>query len=261
MGELWFVGAGLGDERDLSERGRAALRQCSRIFAEEYTAILAPGSLERLSEGLGRPLELLDREALEDGRVVLDALAGPSRIGLVVTGDPFIATTHVALRVQVEEAGHTWKYVPNASVATAAIGLLGLQPYRFGRTVSIPFPEPGFAPRSMLDGILGNLSLHLHTLVLLDLRPRERRFLTASAAIEILKERDLDGAVVGPGAPLGVVARLGSDSAAAWYGSVRALSTVDFGPPLHALVVPAEPLHFGEEAAVRRWRVPEPEAR
>ncbi len=173
-----------------------------------------------------------------------------------MAGDPFVATTHVALRLQAEAEGHAWRYLPNASVLTAAPGLLGLQSYRFGRTVSLPFPEPGFAPTSPIEGIRGNLERRLHTLVLLDLRPAEGRFLTATEGLRLLAERDPRSTATGPESPVGVVARLGTDSARAWYGPRRRLLEEEFGPPLHALVVPSEPLHFEEEAAVRRWRLP-----
>lgn len=258
MGELWFIGTGLGDERDLTRRGLDALHVCDRIFAEEYTAVLAPGSLDRLARGLGKPIERLDRGRVESGREILEALAGSGRVALLVTGDPFVATTHVALRVEVESAGHQWRYVPNASVATAAAGLLGLQSYRFGRTVSLPFPAPGFAPTSPLDGIRGNRGLRLHTLVLLDLRPVEEEYLSASTALRLLGERDAEGSLMGPDVPVAAVARLGTDTATAVYGRRADVEGYDLGPPLHAVVIPSEPLHFEEEAAVRRWRIPAP---
>ena len=132
---------------------------------------------------------------------MLDALARHARVALLVVGDPFAATTHVALRLAAERAGHTWHYVPNASILTAAAGYLGLMHYRFGRTVSVPLPEPGFAPRSMIDQISGNLDRGLHTLVLLDLRPGEGRYLTAPEALRTLSERDPDHVVLRPESP------------------------------------------------------------
>jgi len=254
MGELSFVGLGLSDERGLSEQAMEALRAADRVFAEEYTAVAPPGTLDRLAQRLGRPVELLDRAALEAETPILEALAHVPRVALLVVGDPFAATTHVALRLAAEAAGHTWRYLPNASILTAAAGYLGLMHYRFGRTVSVPLPDPGFAPRSMIDQIAGNLDRGLHTLVLLDLRPGEGRFLTAGEALEILLERDPDHVVLRPETPVAVVARVGSDTAAAWFGPIGALRAVAFGPPLHAVVIPAE-LHFEETAAVERFRV------
>jgi diphthine synthase len=94
----------------------------------------------------------------------------------------------------------------------------------------------------------------LHSLVLLDLRPDEGRFLTASEGLRILRERDPDGTVLGDASPVAVVARVGRDDPAAWFGPWSHLSGRDFGPPLHAIVVPAD-LHFEEAAALDRVRV------
>jgi diphthine synthase len=255
MGELWFVGLGLGDERGLSERGRSALSACAEVFAEEYTAIAPAGTLERLARAIGRPLRTLSRAELESETPVLEALGRADRVGLVVVGDAFAATTHVALRVAAEAAGHSWHYVPNASILTAAAGFLGLSAYRFGRTVSLPFPARGFEPRSPLEHLAANRSRGLHTLVLLDLLPSESRYLGAAEAIALLRERDPEGSLLDDAARVAVVARVGRDDAAAWYGRLDRLRRIDFGPPMHTVVVPAAELHFEEEAAIARFRV------
>jgi diphthine synthase len=254
VAELWFVGLGLASERDLSPRAHEVLERCPGIFAEEYTSLLAPGSIDRLSRDLGRPIRRLSREELESERPILEALSRWPRVALLVAGDPFAATTHTALRVAAERAGHTWRYLPQASILTAAASYLGLMHYRFGRVVSIPFPAPGFAPTSFLDAIRENRERRLHTLVLLDLRPDVPAFLGAGEALAILRERDPDRIALPRGSHVAVVARLGSDEPSAWYGTLDSLEGVDFGAPLHALVVPGEPLHEIEEAAVARFR-------
>ena len=252
MSVLWFVGLGLDDERGLSRHAVEVLRT-SEVFAEEYTAVAAPGSIERLGQELGRPVRHLRRAELEGEAELLGALARSPRVALVVVGDPFAATTHVALRLAAERAGHTWRYLPNASILVAAAGFLGLMQYRFGRTVSLPMPSPGFAPRSPIEQIAGNRERDLHTLVLLDLAPDEGKFLRAEEALRILRERDPSGEVLGEEARLAVAARVGREDAAGFFGTFRRLRTVDFGPPMHALVVPAPRLHFEEEAALGRF--------
>jgi diphthine synthase len=255
VSELLFVGLGLSDERGLSAQAMDALRGSDEVLAEEYTATAPAGTLERLGAALGRPVRRLDRALLESERPVLEALARRPRVALLVVGDPFAATTHVALRSAVERAGHTWRYFPNASILTAAAGFLGLQHYRFGRTVSLPFPEPGFEPRSPIEQIAGNRGRGLHTLVLLDLRPGEGRFLLAPEALRLLRERDPEGKALPANGRVAVVARVGREDAGAWFGSIPELLEVDFGLPMHALVVPAEELHVEEEAALERFRV------
>jgi len=254
MSELAFVGLGLDDERGLSARALAVLRGAASVFAEEYTAAAPPGTLDRLAALIGRPVERLDRARVEAEAPIVAALARGD-VALVVVGDPFAATTHVALRLAAERAGHGWRYLPNASVLTAAPGFLGLMPYRFGRTVSLPFPAPGFAPRSPLEQIGENRSRDLHTLLLLDLRPDEGRFLTAAEALGVLRARDPDGALLADADPVAVAARVGRDDAAGFFGPFGRMRTADFGPPMHAIVVPAPTLHFEEEAALERFRL------
>jgi diphthine synthase len=255
VGELWFVGLGLSDERGLSARAWELLRSAEVVFAEEYTAVAPAGTLERVAAQLGRPVTRLDRSLLESEEPILAALGRAPRVALLVVGDPFAGTTHVALRLAAERAGHAWKYLPNASILTAAAGYLGLMHYRFGRTVSFPFTEPGFAPRSPVELIAGNRERGLHTLVLLDLRPAEGRFLTGSTALSLLRERDPEGVVVPAQAPVAVAARIGREDAAGWFGPLEELARMEFGPPMHVVVVPAPDLHFEESAALERFRV------
>ena len=254
MSVLWFVGLGLDDERSLSRRAVDVLRS-SEVFAEEYTAVAAPGSIERLGRELGRPVTRLGRAEVEGETEVLRALERSAQVALVVVGDPFAATTHVALRLAAEKAGHSWRYLPNASILVAAAGFLGLSHYRFGRTVSLPFPAPGFEPRSPLEQIASNRGRDLHSLVLLDLAPETGRFLRAEEALAILRQRDPAAELLGEDDRLAVAARVGRESAAGFFGPFRTLRGLDFGPPLHALVVPASRLHFEEEAALARFRV------
>ena len=258
MAELWFVGLGLSDERGLSAHALDVLRSSGEVLAEEYTATAPPGTLERLGGLLGRPIRRLDRPLLESEAPVVEALGRHPRVAVLVVGDPFAATTHVALRLAVERAGHDWRYVPNASILTAAAGLLGLMHYRFGRTVSLPFPEYGFAPRSPVEQAAGNRDRGLHTLVLLDLRPAEGRYLTAPDALRILRERDPGGLAMRPTNLAAVAARVGRDDAQGYFGTVEQLEQADLGPPLHSLVLLAPELHFEEAAALERYRLPGP---
>ncbi|MCI4332751.1 MAG: diphthine synthase [Thermoplasmata archaeon] len=256
MGELLFLGAGLGDETDLSPRAMEGLRTSNRVFAEEYTSRLADGTIERLERELGRPIERLGRAELEAETSVLQALAAVPRVALIVAGDPFVATTHVHLRVAAEQAGHTWRYLAGPSILTAAVSYLGLMHYRFGRVVSLPFADPGFDPVSPFEAIGRNRAADSHTLVLLDLRPSDGRYLAAAEALARFDEARSVVAKVELATEFGVVARVGRPDVAAWWGTRAQLAGSDFGPPLHCLVVPAPELHFQEREAVARWRPP-----
>ncbi len=103
--------------------------------------------------------------------------------------------------------------------------------------------------------IAANRAGGLHTLVLLDLRPEEGRFLTGPEAVALLRERDPTGRWLPAEAEIAIVARAGSPTAAAAFGPPDQLRGLDIGPPLHCLVVPAPELHFEEARAIARWRV------
>lgn len=254
MGELWFVGLGLEDSPALCESLAELLDSAGTVFFDGYTSALAPERLAALRRRSGDRWRPLDRSATEDGRVVLAALGRAERVLFLVPGDPFVATTHVALRLRAEEAGHRWRYLPGASVLSAVPSYLGLQHYRFGRTLSIPFPAPNYAPRSFLDRLRENRAAGLHSLLLLDLDPLHAQYLTAGPALEILTERDRPDPVLPATLSVAVAARVGRADAAAWYAPREELRSLDFGPPPHALVVPAPELHFEEAAALERFR-------
>lgn len=76
------------------------------------------------------------------------------------------ATTHTDLVVRAKELGVDFKVVHNASVMNA-VGICGLQLYRYGETVSIPFFTDTWRPDSFYEKIKRNRELGLHTLCLL----------------------------------------------------------------------------------------------
>ena len=60
--------------------------------------------------------------------------------------------------------------------------------------------------------------------------------------------------VVPENAPIAVAARVGRSDEAGWFGPLEELVRVDFGPPMHVVIVPAPELHFEELAALARYR-------
>lgn len=252
-GTLTLVGQGLFDEEDITLRGLAAVRRAHRVFAERYTSFLLGTSHERLEDAYGKKIALLHREAVEDGTVILDACA-KGDVVLLVAGDALTATTHTALRLQAAERGIPTRVVHNASVKTAVPGLLGLNDYKFGRTTTLVFPEKGHEPESPLEVVIENLERGLHTLVLLDIRAEERRYMTATEGLTLLlkwaaKRKDCP---FGPERLVCVVARAGGPEPILATGPAGELAKRDFGPPLHAVVVPGA-LHFSEEDALRAF--------
>ena len=93
-------------------------------------------------------------------------------VSFLVVGDPFCATTHTDLYLRCVEAGVKVNVIHNASIVSA-MGCCGLQVYRFGEIVSIPFFTEKWRPTSFYAKIKGNADKQLHTLALLDIKVKE----------------------------------------------------------------------------------------
>ena len=83
------------------------------------------------------------------------------------------ATTHTDLVLRARELSIPTRSIPNASILTS-IGTTGLQLYNFGQTVSMVFFLDNWKPASFYDRINENVSIGLHTLVLLDIKVKEQ---------------------------------------------------------------------------------------
>ena len=91
----------------------------------------------------------------------------------------------------------------------------------------------------------------LHTLVLLDIRAHEDRYMTANQGMEYLMrvESELGSKVADENSVIVVVARAGSKNPVVRADKIKNLIDVDFGGPLHCLMIPAD-LHFMEAEAL-----------
>ena len=249
---LWLIGTGLCDAQDLTLRALAAIRGVDRIYLEGYTSLLRC-SVQDLEKDLGRPLTVLARKDVESdsGHLLEEARTGS--VALLVIGDPFGATTHADLYVRARHAGVEVRVVHNASVLTA-IGTTGLELYRFGRTVSLPYWEAGFEPTSFLARIAENRKRGLHTLCLLDIKADQGRFMTVSEGLEILESAEIRErtGIVTPDLSIVGVARLGWPDQLIIAGTLSGLKATDFGRPPHAIVIPGR-LHPIEEEMLSFW--------
>jgi len=252
MGELKFVGLGLHDELGISMRGLEEARGADAVFAEFYTSLMLGLSVEKLSSLVGKPIRVLRRaDVEEEAEQSILRYARTGRVVLLVPGDPMAATTHVALRLEAEKQGVRTGVVHGASIASAIGGVTGLQTYKFGRTVTIPFPRAEGPVESPYSFIKDNMLRGLHTLVLLDVEAEGKSYMTIGDALKILLEvESLRGENVVLNKTLAVgVARVGSISPVVRAGRVEDLLTHDFGSPPHSLVFPGK-IHFMEAEAL-----------
>jgi len=253
MGELIFIGLGLYDEQGLSLRGQAEARTCDRVFAELYTSVMPGFGIERLARIIGKPVEILSREDVEEkAEDKILSKAKSERVAFLVAGDPMVATTHVDLRLRAHRAGIQTRIIHGASVASAAAGTTGLQSYKFGKTITVPFVMGEAPPESVYAALRVNMGARLHSLVLLEVNVETKNHVTIRQALEgllSLAARTQNPAIKPETLVVGI-ARLEAPDMIVHAATISELMQFDFGKPPHCLIFPST-LHFVEAEALQ----------
>jgi diphthine synthase len=248
--ELVFVGLGLNDEKGISVNGLEETKSADTVFMETYTSLMPDFNLQRFEALCGKRVLLVSRRELEEenGTAILQS-AQKGKTVFLVPGDPFIATTHVTLRIDAEKQGVKTRIVHGASIISAIVSLSGLHNYKFGKTVTVPFPENFSA--TPYDVIAQNKKVGLHTLCLLDLKAPEKQFLSISQAAALLSEvekKKKQGAATPDTVAVGV-ARAGSKNPTLKADFLKGIVGFDFGEPPFSLIFPGD-MHFMEVEAL-----------
>jgi diphthine synthase len=245
---LTFIGLGLYDKTDISVKGLDCIQRADHVFLESYTSRLMGTTIEELSGYYGKTVRPLFREDVEQHPEELLSLARERHVAFLCAGDPMVSTTHADLRLRAEAKGIKTAIIHAASISSAVCGLSGLQNYRFGKSCSLPFPQKNWFPTTPLDVIRENLSCRLHTIVYLDIQ--KDRYMTVNEGVALLEKM---AGEKGTCIPLYVgIARAGSESVMVKAGPANVICSLDFGPPLHILVIPAE-LHEMERTYLERF--------
>lgn len=227
---LTFVSLGLYDEKDISLRGLAYITAADVIYMERYTSVFH-ATIEKLETAYKKKVTVVDRMFVENGVQILEEAKAKNVVFLVI-GDVFSATTHISLFLEAKKQHIPVRIVNNASVLTA-VGVTGLQLYKFGCVVSVPFHET----LDLYKKIQQNYPLH--TLCLLDLDPASGRFMEAKEAIAILEKQGF-----GVEKKVVVCAELGSEEPVIIYAPAKNILFLHKYP--QCLIIPGE-LHFVEE--------------
>jgi diphthine synthase len=241
---LTFIGLGLNDEKGITLEGLEEARRADSAYAEFYTNIMPNLDLKRLEKEIGKKIEVLNRNDLEDerGGKMLRA-ASKQRVAFLVPGDPLVATTHIFLRLELTKMGVPSRVVHAPSIVSAVCGATGLQSYKFGKSVTVPRDQP--LPKSVLDTISDNTDRSLHTLLLLDVEAGKATQMTIRDAVAEMTEADHSletRMAVG-------IARLGSRDEKVKASMMNDLMDENFGSTPHSIIVVGR-LHFMEVEAL-----------
>jgi diphthine synthase len=201
---------------------------------------------------VGKTVKVVSRRVLEEkeGKQLFEE-AKKGKVVFLVPGDPLIATTHVDLRISAEKLGIRTRVVHGASVVSAVRGISGLQNYKYGKAVTIPFSEQGFVSETPYRVISENRERGLHTMCYLDIKAEEQRYLTIKEALQTLLEleKQKKEQVVTSRTLVMGVARAGSTEPDVKADYLKKVINYDFGSPPHTLIFPGK-LHFMEAEAL-----------
>jgi diphthine synthase len=258
---LTFIGLGLYDETDISLKGLHAIQSADLVYLEFYTSFLMGTTIEKMESFYGKSVILLSREDVEQNPSWLEN-ARDQNVVFLTGGDTMASTTHIDLRIRANDMGISTRLIHGSSITSAVFGLSGLQNYRFGKSVSIPFPYVSSRGNRVVtetpyDTIKFNSENGLHTLVFLDIN-KDLGYMTVSEALELLLEvenKRTEGVMKNKIA-VGI-ARAGSNDVCVKADFAENYSSFDLGLPLQILVIPGK-LHFVEaEALVKLAGAPE----
>jgi len=246
---LYLIGLGLCDEKDLPLRSVEVLRNCDKIFLEDYTNLIREGTKERLEKMLEKPVIRLNREEMEGEKLILESVK-IQNTAVIIPGDPMVATTHNSLLLSAKENSIHTKIMHASSIFSAAAGAAGLQIYKFGKTATITFWRKNYEPDSFVDLIANNQKIKAHTLCLLDI-DKDIGTMRPKQAIEILLESqkrkiergELEKKIIKDDTKIFVISRVGWENQKMWVGKIREYKDELIGPTV--IIIPSK-MHYME---------------
>ena len=242
---LYLIGLGVS-WKDISLKSLETLQKCDEVYLESYTS-RSDFSVTQLERLIGKKIIVLGRKQTEE-EMLFFKNAHIKDVALLVYGDPLSATTHFEI-LQIAKKKKLEAKVIHAPSIFTTIAETGLSLYRFGKVASIPIPEKSFFPESFFDILKENLSIQAHTLLLLEMKIDENKFLTIKDAISTLLEinrKRKDKSFTEETFVIGC-ARLGTETSLIKAGKAKDLLKIDFGAPPFCLIVPAKLNHKEEE--------------
>ena len=244
---IHLIGLGLGTTEYLTLGALKVAERMDELLLDTYTSWIHPDLMEYLEERFGEKLVKADRRMLEEEIEELVERAEEREIGILVPGDPLIATTHISIVLEARRRGVPAYLTYGVSIISASASASGLQAYKFGRITTIP--RDGVGVETCYRVVAENLEKGLHSLILLDTADGGLRI--PDALKMLMKVEDELGYGIFDRESLVIcLARIGSSEELRWAGRVSDALKLDYPPPPHLIIVPGE-LHFAEAEALK----------
>ena len=246
---LWFVGLGISGTKSIPIEVVKIIQEADIVYLEAFTSPISQMHEEEIKNMANGNFKIAKRWLVEDGQEIL-ATAKTSNVILLSYGDPYIATTHIELRIRAKLEKIKTKTIHSASAITSMVGESGLQFYKIGRIVTIMNEKKSLL--TPYTTIFKNLLQGLHTVLLLEYNEVENYFLDPKNAISQLLEieKEQKRSVVNENTFAIVASRIGFQTQTITSGKFSNLLKINFGEPPHSVIITGK-LHFTESDAIR----------
>lgn len=245
---LRFIGLGITGPDSLSEKTCQVISNSDIVYLEQFTSPMPESDVQKIRQLVKGSFKLAPRWLVEDGKEILEN-ARSNQVALLSYGDPYIATTHIELRMRAIQEKIQTATIHASSAITSLVGECGLHYYKVGKTVTI---MSGIPSTTAYHTIFENLKLGNHTVVLLEYNQNENFFLDPKEALQSLLESEKEQIrkVISESTYAVVASRIGQENQKIVAGRIASLLNVDFGAPPHSIVIPGA-LHFTESDALK----------
>ena len=226
---LYLVGLGL-NEYGYSKEAYEVISKADKVYVDTYTIEFPYEISALMSQFKGKKFVAAGREFVEGLKFIEEAKNRD--VVLLVYGSPLVATTHTAIVKEAFDKKIKIKIIHAGSILDA-VAETGLQPYKFGKTTSLP----NFPADSYLDTVKENLKSEAHTLILVDIGLKFEDAIKRLHNDCIKKKITLNKVVV--------CERLGLKDSKVHYGKIKNISASKVKAPF-CFIVPGG-MHFLEK--------------
>jgi diphthine synthase len=245
------------------------LRNSDIVYVERFTGFVSDEFVEELSSKLQNTsvsrstnnfkIKFIKRWFIEDGKEILEN-ARNSNVCILIYGDPLIATTYTELLVRAKKQSIDFKVIHSSSGILSLIGESGLQPYKFGKMVTM-MDDP-MSAITVYDTIFENMCLGLHTLILTEYNNDDGKndfqsssnpfFLCPRRVIELLLEREKEMKLLNFSIQsYGMIAsKIGHKESTFNSGKMQSLLKLKYEGGPHSIIIPGR-LHFTELDSIK----------
>jgi diphthine synthase len=226
---LYLIGLGL-NSKGYSREAYDAIKSADKVYVDTYTIEFPYDFSEITSQFRNKKFIPAGREFVE-GLGFLEE-AKNKDIVLLVYGSPLVATTHSVIIKEAIEKKLKIKIIHAGSILDA-VAETGLQPYKFGKTTSLP----NFPADSYIDIVRENLKFGSHTLVLVDIGLKFEDAMNKLDKDSKNKKVKMNKVVV--------CERLGLKDSHLYYDTIKRLRYLKIKAPF-SIIIPGK-LHFVEK--------------